>query len=170
MADKKWIQKTIPISRKYKPSERKAIAYEILEYIRERTDEGLDKNGKPFPKYSKEYVKSLDFKIAGKSSGSIDLRLSGDMMAALDLVKDEPGKLIIGYRTGDPEAGRAEGNIRGTYGQSRSTGIRRDFLGIEPSALREILNRYPIDDPQERKARADDTLTKVAATEGESDG
>lgn len=167
MADKKYIQRVIPIPRQYRPDEREAIAFEILKYIRERTAEGRDKDGKKFPKYSPSYVKSLDFKIAGKSKGDVNLRLSGDMMAALDLIKSDPGKLVIGYRPGDPEAGRAEGNIRGTYGKdSGSSSKKRDFLGISSDVLKkEILSKFPLDDKEALKEQTKQTLDIIGATE-----
>lgn len=167
MADKKYIQRVIPIPRQYRPDEREAIAFEILKYIRERTAEGKDKNGNKFPGYSKTYIKSLEFKIAGKSKGDVNLRLSGDMMAAMDLIKSEPGKVVIGYRPGDPEAGRAEGNIRGTYGQSSgSTKKKRDFLGISPDVLKqEILSKFPLDDKEALKEQTKQTLEIIQATE-----
>lgn len=168
MADKKYIQRVIPIPRQYRPDEREAIAFEILKYIRERTDKGKDKNGESFPSYSPSYKNSLEFKIAGKSkTAPVNLRLSGDMMAAMDLIKNEPGKLVIGYRPGDPEAGRAEGNIRGTYGQSSgSSKKKRDFLGISPKVLREeILSKFPLDDKEALKEQTKQTLEIIQATE-----
>ena len=112
----------------------------------ERTDQGKDKNGKPFPKYSKKsnysesYKKSLDFKIAGKSASKINLQLSGDMLAAITVLKYAKDSVEIGFEKGSEENARADGNIRGTYGQDApNPRISRDFLGISEKELSKIL-------------------------------
>lgn len=114
----------------------------VLEHIVERTTtQGLDKNGKAFPKYSKSYIESLDFKNAGKSPGSVDLQLSGDMLAAMTLLSEKSGQITIGFEKGAEENGRAEGNILGSYGGEPNKKRARDFLGIQPKKLRELI-RY----------------------------
>lgn len=135
----------IEIPKDYGPKEREAIAHDVLEFIRTRThDKQVDKNGKAFPGYSKDYIKSQDFKIAGKSKGSVNLTLSGDMLAALDLLNHKSGNIRIGFERGSEENARADGNIRGTYGQdSPNRKKARDFLGIKPNELERILERYP---------------------------
>jgi hypothetical protein len=146
----KWQRAKIQIPDFYGPTEREAIAREVLDHIRNRTQKkNVDKNGKPFPKYSKEYVESLNFKIAGKNN-RVDLTLSGDMLGAMDLLNHKSGEIMIGFENGSPENAKADGNIRGTYGQKSPTGKARDFLGIEKSALREILNKYPKDKAKQR--------------------
>jgi hypothetical protein len=140
----KWQRVTIKVPDYLGPDERVAVATEILDYIRERTQKkNLDKNNKPFAGYSDAYVKSLDFKIAGKSKGDINLTLSGDMLGALDILNHANGKIVIGYENGTPENAKADGNIRGTYGKAKPTGPKRDFLGITPGDLKKILANYP---------------------------
>ena len=135
MADKKYVQKTIqiPNGSQYSREEKIAIANEILIYIRERTTrESKDKDGIKFQEYSKEYTNSLDFKNV-KGGKKVNLTLSGDMLAAMNVLAINGSKVTIGYNEDDPEADRAEGNIRGTYGQSRGSKEKaRNFLGIKP--------------------------------------
>lgn len=146
----KWQRVTIEIPDEYGPLERQAIAAEVLDFIRTRTQEkSVDKNNKPFPKYSKEYLDSLDFKIGGKSK-KVDLTLSGDMLGALDLINHKKGQLLIGFQNGSEENARADGNIRGTYGKSSSTGKARDFLGISSTDLQSIIDKYPSDRSKDR--------------------
>lgn len=141
----KWQRVKIAIPDYLSPDERQALAFEILNFIRERTQKkNVDKNNRPFPAYSSSYAKSLDFKIAGKSKGSVDLTLSGDMLGALDLLSHKKGELLIGFENGSQENARADGNIRGTYGQSKPNSSKaRDFLGISPTDLKTILKNYP---------------------------
>lgn len=122
------------------PTERLTLADLIIEHMVDRTQRGLDKDGDPFPKYSKEYIKSLDFKNAGKSAGRVDLQLTGDMLAAIKLISHQNGKMIIGFDNGTFENDKAEGNILGSYGKSPNPSKARDFLGIEEIKLRELVD------------------------------
>lgn len=101
----------------------------MIERIVERTDQGRDKEGKAFAKYSKDYINSLDFKVAGKGK-TPNLQLSGDMLASIKLLDSTRNWIEIGFEKGTEENGKADGNIRGTYGQSSPVGPARDFLGI----------------------------------------
>lgn len=122
------------------PQERLELADLVIEHIYDRTNRGLDKNGDKFADYSKGYIKSLDFKNAGKSKNKVDLQLSGDMLAAMRLLSHKSGELTIGFDNGTPENAKAEGNILGTYGQkSPDPKKARDFLGIENRKLRELV-------------------------------
>lgn len=135
-----WQRISIEIPRELKPDKRLELADLVIEHIVKRTESGVDKNGKKFPGYSKEYVDSLDFKIAGKSKNRVDLKLSGDMLAAIKLINHAPGKITVGFDNGTEENAKAEGNILGTYGRpSPIRGKKRDFLGIEKTKLRELL-------------------------------
>lgn len=119
-------------------SERLNIADLVIEFIVDRTQRGLDANGKRFPKYSKAYMESLDFKNAGKSK-SVNLTLSGDMLAALAVLDEKDGKIVVGYEKGSDEEGRAEGNILGSYGGDPDPKKARPFLGIRPNELKKII-------------------------------
>lgn len=158
----KWQRFEIKIDPAYTDEERSAIADEIVNYIRERTADGkgIIKDGPKslatarvnFTPYSKTYIESLDFKIAGKSKGDINLTLSGDMLGALDYLSDKStkGKIVIGYENGSKENGIADGNIRGTYGHSQPIKKGRDFLGLTKQELSSILKKFPVDDRQSR--------------------
>jgi len=121
---------------------REALADDILEFIRRRSERGIDKEGKRFPKYSESYEKSLDFKIAGKKKGKVDLTLSGDMLAAMDVLSHRKGELVIGFEPGTDENAPAEGNILGSYGGDPDPSRARDFLGISEKDLQRIQRHY----------------------------
>lgn len=123
------------------PDEREAVGREVVQFIRERTESGLDAKNKPFPGYSKRYMESMDF-VAGGKSARVDLKLSGDMIAALDVLSHSRGKLVIGYDAGDPINDRVEGNRLGSYGGDPNPKKARDFLGIAKKDLNNILNEY----------------------------
>ena len=130
----------IPIPKSIDKRDRLTIADLVIERIVERTNEGLDKRGNPFPDYSKSYIESQDFKNAGKSASDINLQLSGDMLAALEALEIKADKIRIGFERGSDENARADGNIRGTYGKQRGNRKKaRDFLGIDKAELRAII-------------------------------
>ena len=122
------------------PDQKDEVADLIIERIVNRTDQGKDKDGRRFPGYSKSYKESLDFKVAGKSLGRVDLQLSGDMLAALSVLDKTQRSVIIGFEPGSEENAKADGNIRGTYGKPTPDPKKaRDFLGISDSELQKII-------------------------------
>lgn len=132
--------------------EKEQVADLIIERIVNRTDKGKDKNNIPFVKYSPAYKESLDFKNAGKSkNGPVNLQLSGDMLAAIKIIGITSRSATIGFEAGTPENGKAEGNIKGTYGQSSPiVGKARDFLGISDEELLNIIAVIQNDKPKGR--------------------
>lgn len=121
--------------------QREQLSDDILEFIRRRTERGKDVNNKKFPGYSESYKQSLDFKVAGKSK-NVDLTLSGDMLAMLDVLQHKKGEIVIGFESGTEENARAEGNILGSYGGDPNPKRARNFLGIDPRDLARILKHY----------------------------
>lgn len=132
------------------PDEKDEVADLIIERIVNRTQQGLDINGRPWRgkagEYSQAYKDSLDFKIAGKSKNKVDLQLSGDMLAALDVLEKTSRSVTIGFENGSEENAKADGNIRGTYGKSKPiAGKARDFLGITYRDLEKIIKEVKAD-------------------------
>jgi len=165
-----WQRVWVSIPKRYTPDERRAIAQEIVEMIRKRTADGKDRRSNPFPNYSLAYRQSLDFKNAGKSASAVNLTLSGDMLGALDVLSEKPGAVMIGFQNGTEENARADGNIRGTYGQpSPIPGKRRDFLGLTQAELKMILARYPVNDDEARQERTQTVLEAGATGSGISE-
>lgn len=124
------------------PDQKDEVADLIIERIVNRTDQGKDKNNRPFKEYSDSYKESLDFKIAGKKGKPVNLQLSGDMLAALEHLKkyDTNRSIVVGFKNGSEENAKADGNIRGTYGNpSPNPKKARDFLGITIKELTDII-------------------------------
>jgi hypothetical protein len=166
----KWQRFTIDIPKGYSPAEREVIAEEIIDFIRERSAKGLNKNNREFPGYSEEYEKSLNFKIAGKSKDKVDLTLSGDMLGALSLLSDSNGKIMIGFENGTEENAIADGNIRGTYGKSKPSSKKRDFLGITKADLAKILDDHPLEESDSADAISRASKKAKTVTDSVSDG
>lgn len=170
-----WQRVRIDIPEDYKPSERIAIAEEVIDFIIERSKKGKDVENNSFPKYSKSYKNSKDFKIAGKSS-NVDLTLSGDMLNSIQLISHKKGSVLIGFDRGDStNNGKAEGNQIGSYGQKSGNPERaRKFLGIQEKDLDKILKKYPKGTEEEKKktrqraidiVRASSAITREVADE-----
>ncbi len=139
-----WTRERIEIPDDIVGENRELLAQEVLQFIRDRTDTGKDKNNVKFPKYSRSYINSLDFRNAGKKAGNVNIKLSGDTMAAMDVISHKKGSILIGYENGTRENNVAEGNITGSYGRNPNPGKARDFLGISKGDLSNIIKREKI--------------------------
>ena len=135
----KWVKNKIELPDDLDKSERKKVGSEVLDYIRKRTTRGLGKGGKKFPAYSKQYIASLDFRNAAKKSSKVNLKLSGDMMAALDVLSHKKGQLLYGFENKTPENDRAEGNVLGSYGGNPNSSKARDFMGLTKGEIDTIV-------------------------------
>ena len=123
----------LSIPRSLGPDKRIQLGLDVINYIQERSAAGRDKNEDKFPKYTKQYAE-----LKGVGRGEVDLILSGEMLLSLELLKEGPGFIEIGYERGDPNNDKAEGNILGSYGREPDPSKARDFLGIDETVL-EIL-------------------------------
>lgn len=166
----KWIQKEIVIPTRYNEEERTAIAVDIVRYVRDRTLSGKGPGDKAWSgkagQYSKAYANSLDFKIGRKSKGKVNLKLSGDMLEELSVLNQSKGKVKIGFDEGSDSAGKAEGNIRGTYGNaSPIPGKARPFLDLTQKEIAAILAKYPLKDREAREERTQTVLESKLASQ-----
>ena len=139
----------IKIPEQYNQRTAKTIANDLLEFIVDRTKQGKGKDGKDFPDYSKTYKESVDYRIAGKD-GTVDLTLSGEMLDSLTVLSAGRGQIVLGYPEGDPNNGKAEGNILGSYGGQPNKKRARNFLDLSEKEIASILKDYPLDAMRER--------------------
>lgn len=116
---------------------REAIGGRIIEKIVERTQGGEDLSGRPFKGYSKSYMESLAFKVFGKSK-DVDLTLSGDMLASMQVVDTNPRKLTIGFPDSTENAKAFNHNTGDTL-------PKREFFGIRDEELEEIREEFQED-------------------------
>lgn len=155
---------TIAIPEGYSSVERDAISDRMIDNIikRSKASNGVS-DGKlyPFPKYSKSYEGSLDFKIAGKSD-KVNLTLSGSMLNSIVKLTDRKGSVTLGFQADDPNNAKAEGNQLGSYGGSPNESKARRFLDLTKGELSKILKQFPLDDPESSMAMA---IKLVAARE-----
>jgi hypothetical protein len=143
------VKTTIKIPTQINQKTAQTIAQDLVDFIVERTKDGKGKDGKPFPRYSESYKKSLDFKIAGKGT-IVDLTLTGEMLDTLKVLEVKRGQIVIGFEPDDDINGRAEGNILGSYGGEPDPKKARNFLDVSDKEIANILREYPIDNARER--------------------
>lgn len=123
----------LKISPSLKPKQRVELADAVIEYIKHRTMDGFDKNLDRFEPYTPTYAK-----FKGVNRNDVDLVFSSEMLEAMKTLSHKKGELTIGYEKGSRENGKAEGNIKGTYGKPFPVTKGRDFLGINEDELSKI--------------------------------
>jgi hypothetical protein len=132
------IMEVITIPKKLNKQQREVIAEEIVDFIRDRTFGGYDKNNNKFPDYSEQYANKK-----GVGEDEVDLVLSGELMDKLKVLKHKQGQIIIGYDGRSKKLNaKAEGNILGSYGRDPDSSKARDFLGISKADLMSIIDVY----------------------------
>lgn len=156
---------TLKIPKGYDEEARQAIAEDVIKQIIKRSKSGKDKRNIDFPGYSTSYIKSLDFKNAGKSK-KVNLTLSNEMLNSIEYLDSNTGEIEIGFAQDDDlNNAKAEGNILGTYGKKTPIrGKKRDFLGISSEEKKAILAKYPIKTKADRESTSDKVLKSLLAT------
>lgn len=133
---------------------KESLGQAIIDQIVSRTEAGNGMRfsggqGRPVKlksPYSKQYVKSLPFKAAGKKKNDVNMKLTGDMLASIDVVSTEGNKIVIGIE-GETEILKAFNHITG------DTVPERPFFGVNKSEMRDIV----------------DGMSSALATAGEGD-
>lgn len=155
----------IKVPEKFSDEMREAVGKEVVEFIRKRTEAGISRHGKKFVGYSDSYIESVDFKNAGKSKNNVNLTLSGDMLIALDVLSHKQGVIDIGYEENSDENAKADGNVRGTYGQKTSTGKKRDFMGIAKKDLNNIIKNVEDRFGEAEEDSGSEAISEIALAE-----
>lgn len=124
------------LGREPSETEKEAFISEAVNLIIERTQSGVDVNGKAFKPYSKEYA---DFK--GVSSGDVDLTFMGDMLTAINGQADSD-KIIL-FIDDERETAKAYGHISGFEGHPTIPNgkYKRKFFGLKPEEAELIASK-----------------------------
>lgn len=121
-------------------SAKNSFGRRVIQKIKENTANNKDKNGDPFypSTYSKGYRKSLKFRIYGKDKDDVNMKLTGKMLASMDIMDTDSTSVTIGFNQPAQEA-KAEGHILGT-GNNNSLPIR-DFFGLQDEEYNKIMKK-----------------------------
>jgi len=116
---------------------REAIGGRLIEKIVARTQGGTDVNGRSFKKYSKSYQDSLAFKVHGKG-GNVDLTLSGDMLASMQVGDSSPERLTIEFPDETENAKAFNHNTGDTL-------PKREFFGLTEEEKQDVKEEFQED-------------------------
>lgn len=120
------------------PALRRNIAESFIDIILKRTDSGygVDGNGRQvkFPKYSETYIESDEFKAFDKEPSQVNMKLTGSMLASIDLLSERPEAIRIGID--NEEAPKAFNHITG------DTVKKRPFLGLTSDDIEKVKQEY----------------------------
>lgn len=112
-----------------------AIGESLAGIMRDRAESGRGVSDGSVVKlkspYSKTYSESLYFIAAGKSKGDVNMTLTGDMLASIQ-VQDRGGNKIALYIDGE------ENTLKAFNHQTGDTVPRRPFFGLVEKDLREV--------------------------------
>lgn len=113
---------------------KKAIGQVLLDKMLTRVEGGQGIGGvKLKSPYSKKYAESVEFKAAGKSRGSVNMSLTGDMLASIDF--EESGNKIT-LKIAEDQVEKAYNHITG------DTVPKRPFFGFSNAELKEIKKEF----------------------------
>lgn len=113
---------------RFNEDQRIAVANEIINRIKERTEAGLDSKNRAFKPYAKSYIEDQDFKLAGKSKTKVDLTFTGEMLNSIEILNQGIGFVVIGFEEG-------ETNEKASFAKDKG----RDFLGITEKEKNSII-------------------------------
>ncbi len=116
---------------------KEALGQAIIDKIQERTEAGDGIRGALKSPYSKLYSQSLEFKAAGKKRGKVNMTLTGDMLASVDLEMGEDGKFKIVIP--EDQVPKAFNHLTG------DTVPKRNWFGVTKKELKEILGDFSSD-------------------------
>ena len=115
------------------------IGQDIVNYIRERAADNKGIGGKALRSpYSKEYQASEEFKRQGKSSKDVNMKLTGDMLDAVDVLDFDGTTLVVGID--NDQAPKAHGHMTGKNGEVPN--MKREWFGLTQSELKSITDNY----------------------------
>lgn len=143
---------------------KEAVAQAIIDKIVSRTEAGdgikISANGQGRPvklksPYSDAYAKSLDFKAAGKSKGKVNMTLTGDMLASVDVTDTKGNRIKVGVS--EDQVPKAFNHLTG------DTVPERPWFGVSREEVEDILLEFG-DDIQaiERKQKGEETIEDLA--------
>lgn len=150
------VKTTINIPAGMSSTKKNELAARLAQQIINNTLAGFDKNGKQFKSYTKQYAEK---KGVGRSD--VDLKLSGDMLDALKVLKIGRDYIDIGFDGRTTQDKKAEGNILGSYGKSPNSSKARDFLGLPKSQINEILADFELDEQEKAQQFFEDNIDRV---------
>jgi hypothetical protein len=111
------------------------VTQALIDKMKSRIATGLDRFGDEMAPYSKVYQESFDY-IAARKDGTVNMKLTGDMLGSLDIVEDKGDLVTIGFR-GSEENQKAYGHM---MGEGRLP--VRQFFGISDDEVESVKSDF----------------------------
>lgn len=142
------------------------IGQELIDIMVKRTTSGKDINYSAMAPYSSSYVASDEFKAHGKSR-KVNMKLTGEMLADINLINEDPAALKIGF--GDTlQSRKAHGHITGMRDNdqipSKHKPAPRLFFGVSSEDISKITQKYESNVKKKSPFGLEDVL-KVASVQ-----
>lgn len=114
----------------------------ITNFIKERAAQNKGIGGKALRSpYSKEYQKSTEFELYGKSANDVNMKLTGDMLDAINVLDIQDSTILVGIE--DENAPKAHGHMTGKNGEVPK--MKREFFGLTQSEFKEVIKQFKSD-------------------------
>jgi hypothetical protein len=91
---------------------KREIGLRMIDAMIKRTLASKDKKGENFKEYSQSYINSTKFKIYKGRSKKVNLKLTGEMQASIDVLSTENNIISI-YFDNNEDTAKAEGHVKG---------------------------------------------------------
>lgn len=117
----------IQIPERLSGRQRREVGQAVVDFIKRRTQSGLDVNNRLFASYSPNYDKT----------GTVNLTVSEQMLNSLELLSHGKGFIRIGF--GNTTANNKAGYIQAPRGQKSGSAVR-EFVGISQGDLNRIID------------------------------
>lgn len=121
------------------PLTQQQIGQAAIDIILKRTSKGVGLYGNKLKGYSQDYKDSETFALYGKSS-TVNMELTGDMLAALDIMEADSTKIVLGFNN-PTDAAKATNH---QYGISKGM-PERPFFGVNLKELDSIRAQFEDD-------------------------
>lgn len=121
-----------------RPGLKEAIGQALIDKMKDRTASNeFVKIDSGAQRYSDSYAESDEFKARGKSKGNVNMKLTGDMLSALEVLETSGNSIKLGFD--DPEEReKAGGHNRG----DNKVLPLRQFFGLRQSEVKEVIGRF----------------------------
>ena len=147
---------TAPVNPSFGIDQRRAIARAIIDHIQERSTKGKGIGGRAFSgpdgdnKYAKSYKDSREFETAGKSGSVVNLTLTGDMLASIEVLDvSTVAQVTVGFEEGEEDDKARFMRLKGYR-----------FLGLSSEELATITSRFE----NSAQAQADNLSESIATS------
>lgn len=143
------LKEVFGVSFKKSRSLQEQVTQKLIDKMKERVAAGVDRFGEEMAPYSEVYKESFDY-IAARKDGTVNMKLTGDMLGSIDILESSGDKVTIGF-VSSKENQKAYNHMMGEGNLPV-----RSFFGVTESEVEEVKSEF---------SQELDILSKVGGTE-----